>query len=276
MRKVEERESIVLENKGQKIFGILHKPLISSPYPAVLMCHGLAGHKTGKYRMYVILAQKLAEKGIASLRIDFRGSGDSEGDFSEMTLDSEVSDALIGLDYLSQLPFIDRERLGIFGRSVGGTVALMAAKRFGLIKSLATWAPLFDGQQWVDKWKMLHSTEMSEEHRDAMMRVNGQVPGYNFFCQLFSINMEEEIKALDQIPFLLIHGELDVVVSIAHAQHYVNLRRHAKGKNKFIWLPQSDHDFSQPQEQQIAINETCHWFTHSLDRPSDHITPKSS
>ena len=57
----EDRESVVLENKGQKIFGIIHKPKVSGPIPAVLMCHGLGGHKTGKYRMYVLLAEKLSE-----------------------------------------------------------------------------------------------------------------------------------------------------------------------------------------------------------------------
>jgi len=264
MRRIEQRDAVVLENEGQKIFGVLHRPVTPGPFPVVLMCHGLAGHKTGKFRMYVILAQKLSEAGIASLRIDFRGSGDSEGDFSDMTLEGEVNDALKGLDYLYHLPFIDRERIGIFGRSVGGTVALMTAHRFKHIKSLALWAPLFDGHQWIDKWNLLHSSEISEEHRMAMMRINGQVPGYNFFKGLFSIDMEKEIKPLDEIPFLLIHGEQDAVISIEHAHRYANLRKQAKGKNKFIWLPHSDHDFSLPQEQQKAINETSHWFANTL------------
>ena len=81
MRKIEERQSVVLENEGQKIFGILHRPIHVDSCPAVLICHGLAGHKTGQYRIYVILAEKLSEAGIASFRIDFRGSGDSEGKF---------------------------------------------------------------------------------------------------------------------------------------------------------------------------------------------------
>jgi uncharacterized protein len=264
MSKIEEREAVVLENAGQRIFGIIHRPRSNLYSPAVLMCHGLAGHKTGKYRLYVHLSERLAEKGIASLRIDFRGSGDSEGDFSEVTLESEVSDALKGLDYLSHLPFINKDRIGIFGRSVGGTVAIMTAKRYEKAKSLATWAPLFDGDQWIDQWNMLHSPEITEEHRLTTMRVNGQVPGYAFFKELFGIHMKEELRALENIPLLHIHGEKDVIVKIEHADKYMHARQSVKGENKFIRLPQSDHDFSNPKEQQLAINETASWFADTL------------
>lgn len=264
MVKIEEREAVVLENAGQRIFGILHRPLSKSYCPGVLMCHGLAGHKTGKYRLYVILAEKLAALGIASLRIDFRGSGDSEGDFSQVTLESEVSDTLKGLEYLNQQSYIDKSRIGIFGRSVGGTVAIMAAKRYGNVKSLATWAPLFDGDQWIDQWNLLHSPEISEEHRLMTMRVNGQVPGYAFFKELFGIHMTEELKTLEKTPFLHIHGEKDAIVKIDHADKYYQARERSKGKSKFIRLPKSDHDFSDPKEQQFALTETANWFANTL------------
>lgn len=264
MIKSETRECVVLENFGQKIFGVLHRPLHVKNYPAVLMCHGLAGHKTGKYRVYVHLAKKLAEAGIASLRIDFRGSGDSEGDFADMTLDGEVSDALKGLEFLQKDSHLDHSRIGLFGRSVGGIVALMTARRHGGIKSLGTWAPLFDATQWQDKWEILHSTELTPEHRHRMMSINGQIPGYDFLKQLFSMRMDEELKALENAPLLHIQGELDNIVNIEHANRYLQQRQHAKGKNKFIRLPASDHDFSDPKEQLIALDETCKWFVDTL------------
>lgn len=264
MQKVEERESVVLENQGQKIFGIFHRPLSNPKPPAILMCHGLAGDKTGKYRIYVILAKKLAELGIASLRIDFRGSGDSEGDFVDMTLESEISDAIKALEFLEKDPRIDTTRLGIFGRSVGGSVGLMAARRHNNIKSLVTWAPLSDGNQWLELWDKIHAPGVSEEQRKSVMRVNGQVPGYNFFQQLFRMQMEEELEALHEIPFLHIHGEKDAIVVIDHANKYAKFREKAIARTKFLRLPRSDHDFSDPQEQQIALEETCKWFKETL------------
>lgn len=262
----EVRESVVLQNFGQKIFGIYHRPVGLKKYPALLMCHGLGGHKSGKYRLYVNLSRMLSREGIASLRIDFRGSGDSEGEFSDMTLESEVSDALKGLEFLANDAHVDTNRLGIFGRSFGGTVALLAATRFGKAKTLATWAPVFSGNQWLEKWQQLHSnSELTDESRKNMMRINGQVPGYDFFKQLFNIKMEEELKGLSHAPLLHIHGEQDKIVDIYHAHDYQRLRKQAIAETKFIRLPHSDHDFSHPEEQELALQETCKWFTKTLD-----------
>jgi len=267
MPKFDNRESIVLENYGQKIFGILHRPLKQSKkYPVVLICHGLAGHKVGKYRIYVILAELLAKIGIASFRIDFRGSGDSEGDFGDMTIEGEVSDALIALEYLKKVPDMDPDRIGIFGRSMGGTVALLATHSdvAKIIKSIVIWAPIFDGHQWLEKWKTVHKGDLKEEDQKAMMRINGQIPGFEFFKQLFDMKMIDELKTLDTLPFLHIHGEQDAQVSIEHANRFVKYRGQSKGKTKFIRLPHSDHDFSHPQEQEQALTETCVWFQHTL------------
>lgn len=264
MHKTEERESIVLENEGQKIFGIFHRPCTQGPYPTVLMCHGLAGHKTGKFRVYVHLAEMLSKHGIASLRIDFRGSGDSEGHFSEMTLESEVSDAVVALNYLRSRPDVDKSRIGLFGRSVGGTVALMTAKRAGPIKTIATWAPLYDGEQWQNQWTMLQSSDVSDEDRQEMLKINGQVPGVKFFDQLFAMRMEDHLDDLENTPMLHIHGDQDFVVTTQHADRYVKAREAVQGVNKFIRLPESDHDFSHTKEQIKALDETTRWFSTTL------------
>ena len=264
MEKFEEREGVVLENEGQKIFGILHRPPGQGPFPAILICHGLAGHKTGKFRLYVLLAEKLSKLGIASLRFDFRGSGDSEGDFSDMTLESEVSDALVALEYLRNRRDVDNSRIGLFGRSVGGTVALIAARKSGPVKSLATWAPLYDGDQWVDQWEKLHAPEVSEEYRLERMKVNGQVPGVKFFKELFGMKMEEHLQDIAEVPLLHIHGEQDVIVKPHHADRYAKARKSSGSANRFIRLPESDHDFSHGKEQLLALDETANWFAKTL------------
>ena len=264
MEKDEERDSIVLENEGQKLFGIFHRPFGLGPFPAVLICHGLAGNKTGRYRLYVRLAEKLSKLGIASFRVDFRGSGDSEGNFSETTLESEVSDAMIALNYLRSRQDIDKSRIGLFGRSVGGAVALMTAQKSGPVKSLAVWAPIYDGEQWEGQWAKLHAPHISEEYRLEMMKVNGQVPGDKFFNQLFEMKMEECLKELNSIPLLHIHGDRDVIVTPQHAERYATARQAVLDKSKFIRLPESDHDFSHTKEQMFALDETAQWFSMTL------------
>ncbi len=266
--KFEERESFTLHNSGQKIFAVMHRPINKKKSPAVIMCHGLAGDKTGKFRVYVLLAEMLAKHGIISLRFDFRGSGDSEGDFSDMTIEGEVSDALTALAFLEQSPYVDTSKLGVFGRSIGGSVAILAASRFKKIKSIVTWAPLSDGEQWINQWKRLQSPNVTEEMKNTAMRINGQLPGDEFFKQLFSMKIKEELSSLQHVPMLHIHGENDEVVLIEHAKKYEKFRENVLEKTRFIRLPNADHDFSDMSEQSVAINETCQWFVNTLgNRP---------
>lgn len=264
MSQIEKRESVVLENEGQEIFGIFHRPHQASPFPTVLICHGLGGDKCGKFRAYVTISELLSRLGIASFRFDFRGSGDSEGDFGDATLASETSDALVALKYLRQRPDVDVKRLGVFGRSFGGAVAMLTAARDGGIKSLATWAPVYDGQQWLSLWHHLHTQEVTDEMRQEAMRVNGQVPGPAFFRQLFELRMEEELNRLTDVPLLHIHGERDTIVMPYHADCYRKAREKAQALNKFILLPNSDHDFTHIKENKLAVEETLNWFKSTL------------
>ncbi len=258
------REAIVLENQGQKIFGVLHRPLFIDQYPAVLICHGLAGNKVGSYRLYVHIAKLLAEQGIAVLRIDFRGSGDSEGDFAEMTLESEVSDACLASSFLSNDAHIDKTRIGILGRSLGGAVAVLTASQFSTIKTLCLWAPLYSGYQWQPLWEHLHTAHLQPEEKQALMTIDGQLPGYAFYQQLFDLQMETILPSIATRSLCLIHGSKDQTVQLAHTEKYVKARLEAKAETKFIQLPLSDHDFSPLAERLYVLEETVSWFTQRL------------
>lgn len=258
------RECVVLENHGQKIFGVFHKPIHVTQFPAVLICHGFGGHKVGRYRLYVNIAQRLAEMGIGTLRIDFRGSGDSEGEFSEMTLEGETSDALRALHFLAEHAQVNESRIGMIGRSLGGAVAVMAASRFQTIKSICLWAPIYNASQWQDKWQHLHSAGLHSDHKEHLMTVEGQKPGYEFFKQFFAMNLEDYLPALQATPLFLIHGTQDQIVNLNHSEKYLQNRLSAIGETKFIELPLSDHDFSPLLERQLALEETCQWFNQTL------------
>lgn len=264
MEKTEERTPVVLYNQEQKIFGVLHKPLNAGKIPVVLMCHGLGGNKVGKGRLYVNLSEKLTSMGIGVLRIDFRGSGDSEGDFSSMTIDSEVSDALTALEYLKTLPFVDSDRIAIFGRSFGGVVAIMAAKHFGSIKSVALWAPVFGCEQWKERWQKAHSAPMDSSQRENLLDIEGLRPGYPFLQQLFSLKLNDSLQDLASVPLFHIHGEKDSMVDLSHAHKFKEARNKATGKSLFKLLPSSDHDFSDSKERQVAIADTAEWFCKTL------------
>lgn len=81
------------------------------------------------HALFRVLAHALAEAGIASLRFDKRGVGESEGDFSSAGPDDFVADAVGALEYVVGQTRFSNERVGLIGHSEGGMVALTAAAR---------------------------------------------------------------------------------------------------------------------------------------------------
>lgn len=261
---MEEREPVIIKNEGQKIFGVFHRPGKLERFPTVLICHGLGGNKAGCCRLYVHIAKALTNCGIGALRFDFRGAGDSEGEFSEMTVKGMISDALASLEYLGQRPDVDADRLGIMGCSFGGTIAIMAANRFKRVRSLSTWAPLLDITPWLPKWVALNSPGITPEQKKQLMLIEGQLAGYPFLQELFSLQIGEELEALHHLPMLHIHGVKDAIIDISHADLFEETRKQSKAASRLIKLPNTAHDFLHETEQQQAVEETRDWFSKTL------------
>lgn len=264
MEKYENRQIIELKNNDLKLFGTFHQPNKEGKLPAVIFFHGLAGNRMGRHRMYVALSTTLSKAGIASFRFDYRGAGDSEGEIGDMTLEDQINDGEKALEWLIQHPAIDTSRIGLLGRSFGGAIALHVAERFNRFKSVALWAPVFDGTQWGQHWQMVESGIVNRKQREELMRRDGQLPSFEFYRQLFQMNLGPAMHKLRKVPFLHIHGLTDPVVAIQHAYAYERIRSSAKAESRFIRLKHSDHDFSHPEEKEYAMHVTTKWFERTL------------
>jgi dienelactone hydrolase len=133
---------------GQKVVGTLALPDGVATPPVVLLLHGFTGSRdeleipAAKEGIFRRAARMWAAQGLASLRIDFRGNGDSEGAFADMTLDGQVKDALAALDLLAADNEVDRDRIALVGWSMGGAVgAIVAGRTPHKLTSVSLWAP---------------------------------------------------------------------------------------------------------------------------------------
>ncbi len=197
-------------------------------------------------------------------RFDYRGAGDSEGDFQDVTLEGKISDTLKCLDFLANDSQIDASRLGLLGRSLGGVVAIVAARRSQMIKSLALWAPVFKSDPWKKLWENLMSNQNPDQTKQKILQhFAGDIPNLEFLSQFFELNLWHELQMLQNVPLLHIHGEQDQIVKIEHAKDFEKARSGIEN-TQFLKLPKSGHDFSDIQEQNIAIQETCRWFEKTL------------
>jgi pimeloyl-ACP methyl ester carboxylesterase len=119
---------------GINLAGTLTLPGTESKHPAVVLISGsgpqnrdeeLMGHKP-----FLVLADHLTRNGIAVLRFDDRGTGESGGDFSKATSFDFATDAKAAIDYLKTRKEINSAKIGLMGHSEGGLVAPLVASQF--------------------------------------------------------------------------------------------------------------------------------------------------
>ncbi|MCB1134685.1 MAG: alpha/beta fold hydrolase [Chlamydiia bacterium] len=259
MLQTEVREWVTIESEGFTLFGICHRPRDGARGPAVLTCHGFGGTKVGRFRLYVNLAEELASRGVTVLRLDFRGSGDSEGELPQVSVQGQIQDALAGLRFLEGYDGVDPTRIGLLGSSMGGAVAVNAAARHGGIKSFGLWAPLFCPQKWIQSWA---TTQPGFSFSEPT--VEGWPVSPEFIQGFVSLNVQDALAELGETPMLHVHGEQDKLVLIDHAEEYERSRRDARVESRFVRLPEADHVFTRPADRRALLDQTTQWFVETL------------
>lgn len=139
-------ERVELRSEEQTFIGTLALPE-GEPAPVVLLLHGFTGSRdelpipNTEEGVFGRTARLLGENGYASLRIDFRGSGESIADmtFEATTFEGQVADALAAVEYLRSLDTVDGEDVFVIGWSQGGLVASAVAGRSGTLDAVALW-----------------------------------------------------------------------------------------------------------------------------------------
>jgi pimeloyl-ACP methyl ester carboxylesterase len=123
----------IAQAPGVRLAGTLTVPDGPGPFPAALLITG-SGPQTRDeeiigHRPFRVIADALARRGVATLRVDDRGVGRSTGSFAGATTDDFANDALAGFRFLASQPEIDRKHVGLIGHSEGALIAAMVASR---------------------------------------------------------------------------------------------------------------------------------------------------
>ncbi len=131
---------IAIQRGGLTLRGVLEKPT-PGPAPLVLMCHGFGGRMDAQPGGYFqAWSDALTAAGLATLRFDFNGHGESDGAFRDMTPYNEIEDAAAFLRYALALP--DVTEVYLLGHSQGGVIAGMLAGYYhDVVKKLVLLAP---------------------------------------------------------------------------------------------------------------------------------------
>ncbi|AOS43332.1 Alpha/beta hydrolase family protein [Lacunisphaera limnophila] len=216
----------------------------------VLLFHGMASDMDDAGGSLKLLAQGLAERGIASLRINFRGEGDQARTKIESTFITRLEDAAAAHAWLLQQAGVATGRVGAFGFSLGAPTAVVTGARHpGWFKSIAVWsAPsgdlfalwandetaqraLRDGEatQEIPGWKTLTTKrEFYESFRgfnfdEALAKYPGALLAVRGSADYLAHREDELMKILAARPASVLPGSPAEAVLIGGADHIFNV-----------------------------------------------------
>ncbi len=274
-------QPIHFDVQGQRVWGVLHLPVqATKPVPAVLILHGFTGQRGEGHRLYVLFSRLLAQHGIASMRLDFRGSGESEGTFDEMTPSREVEDVVAAYAFLRDVPEVDGSRLGLLGLSMGGMVAALSVAQPGLdFAALALWAPAHpkvwlgaipEGTPAEHVWAAYRDRASQP---DAVIGYDRATDRMDFFGNPVSINFFKDLMSHDSFqtvtahrgPALVVHGTADATVPISVGEMYAQVLE-TRGETTFHAIPDAPHTFETLPTQREAHRVTLAFFEKTLLR----------
>jgi dipeptidyl aminopeptidase/acylaminoacyl peptidase len=230
------------------VIGTLETPA-GAPAPVVLLFHGFTGSRDElpvagtDEGVFSRTARLLAEAGIASLRIDFRGSGESPGAFADTTFEGQIADGLAALAWAEANPAVDGSRLGVIGWSQGGLVAAGVAGRSGRPDAVALWAAVANPRESFTGIVGADTIAAGLAAGDEPVKVT--LPWAEialkrpFFEGVATHDPLKDIAAYAG-PLLVAHGTLDTVVLPAAAEAYVA----AHPGDEVFWGAEMDHVFN--------------------------------
>ena len=214
---------INFSNAGQTIIATLAMPDADGPFPAALLLHGFTGtrHELPVVgtddTMFSRAARWLGERGVASLRIDFRGSGDSEGAWEDTTFSGQIADAIAAIDYLETAPGIDSQSISIIGLSQGGLVGAATAGRDPRVANLVLWSavsnPVMSYGILLGYDTLLAGTAAGDEAVAITLPWGAEIALKGpFFEDIFLVDPVAEIASYSG-PLLAITGSRDTTVA---------------------------------------------------------------
>lgn len=244
---------------GHRLSAKLDLPENNPPLAYALFAHCFTCSKDIKAAHHI--SQSLASDGIAVLRFDFTGLGESQGDFADTSFSSNVDDLVDAARYLGdhyRTPNI------LIGHSLGGAAVLQAANRLPSVRAVAVIAAPADPSHVTRHFG--DSTAVIKEKGKAEVTIAGRTFNVKrrFLEDLEATQMQETIANLKR-ALIVFHGPRDTVVDVDNAARIFTAAKHPKS---FISLDDADHLLSNPADSKYVGAVIAAWARKYVGDPA--------
>ncbi len=256
-------EKVTFENSDNyELSAILEFPADTKPYAFAVFAHVFTGNKSLTATRHI--ARGLTKNGIAVLRFDFTGLGESEGDFADTNFSSNVKDILAAADFLAQnyqTPKI------LIGHSLGGAAVIFAASQLESICAIATVGAPSEPEH------VTHLLRNKIEDIEALGKAKVNIGGREFTIKkqflddLRSKDMFQILKELKK-PIMVLHSPQDSVVGIENAAKIYHAAYHPKS---FVSLDGADHMLTNKVDATYTGDLIARWVSRYIEFPKKEL-----
>ncbi len=230
----------------------------------VMLCHGFTGHRIEGRRLFVRLARRLVEAGLAACTFDYRGHGESMGEFEAMSVTSLLEDANAVAEFLQkQAAGPAPLRLGVLGYSMGGLVAsYLARDRPSAIQAVVLWAAVACSTKVLGGFLGCSVREALQRYEFPVER-DGWRLGRRFLEELDG-TCSSKALAEARVPTLLLHAQDDKTVSVDNATEFRLELRSAGVEHEVEILRRGGHGFIVQHIEERLFERTVAYFLNRL------------
>ena len=280
-------QKVTFHSDGLRLSGIVHTPPDLRPgerRPAFVVLHGFGGNKGGHGQ--TVVANQLTQWGYVTMRIDFRGCGESEGEHGRIICLEQVADTSNAVTFMAGRDDVDPERIALIGSSFGAAVAVYTGgkdPRVAAVISCGGWGDgkrKFRGQHPTpEAWERF--TNMLEEGRRYRERTGKSlmVPRFEIVPipeklrrnmsagsimefpaetaqSMVDFRADDMVEKISPRPLLLLHSADD---SVTPTRESIEMFKRAKQPAELHLLSDVDH-FTFNEENQRLTRIVSDWL----------------
>lgn len=247
---------------GLTLRGMMHVPdHAEGALPMVILLHGFCDDRNEINFVHTELSRRLCKAGIASVRFDMNGSGESDGRFEDMTISSEIEDAKAFLKFVESLDFVDASRIALHGTSLGGAVASMVA---GLckdhIQALSMWCPASDLIYDLQSDMTLCGQDVSDIESKGCADVEGLKLSVEFYNDALTLDPYALASQFDK-RVNIVHGDQDVTADCQCSYDYKDL---FKDRADLLIVNGSEHRFKSFSFREARMSSALNFLKREL------------
>ncbi|MBX2808266.1 MAG: alpha/beta hydrolase [Cellvibrionaceae bacterium] len=250
-----QRERIdFINQQGLKLSSLLESPA-TPPLGYVLFAHCFTCGKDIPAASRI--SRALAKQGYATLRFDFTGLGNSDGDFANTNFSSNVADLIAAADFLREQY---RPPSLLMGHSLGGTAVLAAAGAVAECKAVVTIGSPADPEHVAHQFVCDIDSIRAEGVAEVDLAGRSFTIKKQFLDDIADQQLTEKIGKLNK-ALLIFHSPADDTVAIDEAAKIYAAANHPKS---FISLDTADHLLTKKEDAEYIANIISGWITRYL------------